>query len=1625
MPERDPTTGRFISDTAANTRAVRELNAQLSETISRMDSLGQSIPTQQVDQFDEGLLVATAALVGMNAAVQDLVRSQIDAAVSLERQQLSLETISGSVEAATQHYKDLLEVARLPGINISQALQASAQLQAIGLSGQKTAEAIGAIGNALALSGQSAQQLTPIVSGFRQLNAEGKILQEDLAIITTRIPSLIPLMRDAFGGTRAEDVRRYYESIGEASRQTELFSDKLVEMLRTLPTMSDTAGNALENLEDTAQRLQARIGTHLLPSVKSAATGLEDVLRAIENNQGATRSIAVFTSMASTLLGVTSGAAALRGALRLLVPVLPLFAGPWGIAAAAVGALAAAFVGWKVATSEAKDEIVNLNTFIARNTDLIKSNTAAVESGALAEIRASRDKIRAARGAAEARVKQLEETAKAQFDELRGIKRSGEAFEELSGSLRRTNANLEKAEGELQRLNTTLRETNAEAERLENFETAVGSLKSAIAELNADIAKSQLTIGDLSGGGIDIRTPQSNLQKVADVIVSDLETYNAIAEAARGGDEQALQNLVTLQEALRDASQEYFDVLQQGLAEASTVNQYQEILRLADAYQDAFGNVDFLRDFTAAFNDLGLQAIFAIDELEEGLKATQAAIDELKRLEKLEFDSPLDATKFNRRLKAAGRYLAEFYRNQEAEDKKRAQSQRANMRLGEQLDKNATKIFKDAAEERTKAVDDETKDQIKAREQGADAAEGAADRVTKRWLDGIDEREKAESAARKRREREEDRARRRREREEEREAERRKKQLQGLAVDLTDIFEQEFNLDFLSEGLQAAFGDPIPFAKKWAQGFIAGMKDIFDGEQLTPFQQEIQGKAVTDLARAQLEQALDNNLAQQEKLLASYSENILQNTEVWEGLIASEQSLRTQLENLTTSLIDQVAASIPGFGQEWLHPLLDEIRRGLIDLGLDDAARFEIIDRLPESSRSELEALNQAIQNRLDLDAPDETLAPLLRIADNTGETATNTRASEVNARSVLALMQSSVEDVKRLVAAQEDTPLQNWLDTRQGIIRLFAAEAQAAVAVGQKNLLDLQVEQIRQQRRASDPDFAFLDDLRLLLEVAEVPEKERLAFLKEISEALTSDFTDQSSQAALIASIVEIFDKYQILPETRDAFTTRFAELLPVWQDISISTAAAAEYLSELREYLKSAGVSEDRIHALVGEFKDAFSDNTVDFYENQRLLEEINTTLKASGQAPLAAAAFADSFTTGFDILLPVWQDIQISSAEAAQYLKDLREYLLAQGVPEERVDEIIGQFQDAFADNVINFEEYQRLFDNLNKTLDELGSELPDDLSIPFGGVPEGTSVPFGGVPEGTDVDFGGVPEGTDVPFGGVPEGTDVDFGGVPEGTDVPFGGVPEGTDIDFGGVPEGTSVPFGGVPEGTDVDFGGVPEGTSVPFGGVPEGVTIPIDVSGIGGAGAGGGSEGTPIPPISEDSSISGLAGGSAVPSPGEVRLLEELALLREIGEADGQHAVAIKDALLNGITINNELRVTTGANGLETSVLAVHTPVDLSADAKRAMGLAAANTRIQGGRVSIEGTAQVRGRMAIEGTAQVRGNMVATIANPVQLVDGALVRIDPNQTQQVEIVNLDQFVTALDNLRSQIQQLGG
>ena len=320
---------------------------------------------EPVSGYRESAELAAVALGLAARNTTNLVKAQIQGAANLERLLIGLDAITGSLDAANAQYRDLIEVSRLPGINIENSLRATLQLQALGKSGEESTRIIREFGNSLALAGTPPRELRQVINAIRQISGEGKILQEDLSIITTRIAPVIPLLNQAFGGTRAEDVRKFYDALGTPpSQQAQLFLEVMLEGLERLPRAGETAANAIENLFDTAGRVQAQIGSNFLPLVKEATAATEGALMSIERSPTAARNIASLEAFAGGLLGVTSAAAGLHAAIRFLGPSLLAFAtGPVGIAAAAAGAAAGAYLAWEVnLTSATEAQLKSLET---------------------------------------------------------------------------------------------------------------------------------------------------------------------------------------------------------------------------------------------------------------------------------------------------------------------------------------------------------------------------------------------------------------------------------------------------------------------------------------------------------------------------------------------------------------------------------------------------------------------------------------------------------------------------------------------------------------------------------------------------------------------------------------------------------------------------------------------------------------------------------------------------------------------------------------------------------------------------------------------------------------------------------------------------------------------------------------------------------------------------------------------------------------------------------------------------------------------------------------------------------------------------------------------------------------
>ena len=587
----------------------------------------------------------TAAVTRQFAtAIQSQIRSQVDAAANLERLRVGLVSIGGSLAAATTQYQRLVEVSRLPGINIENSLRATLQLEALGKTGEDATEIIREFGNALALSGTAPRELNQVVNAIRQMSGEGKILQEDIAILTTRVAALVPHLKDAFGGTRAKDVREFFDALGvEESEQADRFLRIVLDRLKELPRSGETAANAIENLGDTTQRVQAAIGANFLPLVKESTAALEAFLMQAEQDEGLARNIATVEAFGASFLTVTAALTGVAAAIPAVsAAVAFLFTGPAAIAVGVVAALTAGFVAWKVASQEVESEVDSLNSTIDRNRRALISYQEAVTSGQLGDIQSAQRGIQAQRqqilrdieGLIADRLNIEEQRDKLQsqinYQEFTGFEPS-RARQDRLGELDAQTQNLRKAieaaRFEFLELGQSGRHLNELGKPLVDANVNTEKLTKSIKDLKEELQE-EVTFEDVSrgllGNEADFRKSATALADVEALLRLNTDAYAELEKTAASGNQEAVKGLDAVNKAfntLRDtAADRHIDNLSDAFENlASTTDssrkQFEAILKSAEAFAVTFqGGADVLQDDVA-------RALGLISQVREQLQA--------------------------------------------------------------------------------------------------------------------------------------------------------------------------------------------------------------------------------------------------------------------------------------------------------------------------------------------------------------------------------------------------------------------------------------------------------------------------------------------------------------------------------------------------------------------------------------------------------------------------------------------------------------------------------------------------------------------------------------------------------------------------------------------------------------------------------------------------------------------------------------------------------------------------------------------------------------------------------------------------------------------------------------------
>ena len=424
-------------------------------------------------------------------------------------------------------------------------------------------------------------------------------------------------MEEAFGGNRAEDVRAFAESIGRGDDVVDVFFETIVAGLKELPRAGDTAANAIENLGDTTQRVQAVIGANFLPLVRETTAGLEGLLMEIEREPQIAKTIAIIEALGATFLTVAAAGTGLAAALPAIIAAVASLGAPILIPIAAVAALTAGLVALKVASRDIETQVERLAATFDELDEALRKNHEAIQSNEQAQVEAARSSLATQRDAIQKHITLLEEEqasiertiAANRLRAERGLLPIASTGESFATQLDNANARLDVTQKRLQEVNDALRANEEASIPIQKTTANIGALTKAVTRLKTELEEETTFEGisqSITGDTANFQKSATALADIEVLIKSNTDAFTKLGEAAASGNQQAIKGINDLNESLNELRETQADRHVDNLSTAfnsltnttdSSRKQFEAILKSAEAFVATFqGGAAVLQD---------------------------------------------------------------------------------------------------------------------------------------------------------------------------------------------------------------------------------------------------------------------------------------------------------------------------------------------------------------------------------------------------------------------------------------------------------------------------------------------------------------------------------------------------------------------------------------------------------------------------------------------------------------------------------------------------------------------------------------------------------------------------------------------------------------------------------------------------------------------------------------------------------------------------------------------------------------------------------------------------------------------------------------------------------------------
>ena len=253
-----------------------------------------------------------------STSVVMLGRRMVKAKLGMDQYVRGFKVLDGGLKEAKMTMQEIIDVSKLPGIQIPQASRGYMNLRSVGVTNRFGIKILEEFSNAVAIAGGRAIDLRESIRQLSQSLSINKIDMENWRVILERLPTMRTAIQKAFGpkSIHTEELNRVLEKEGVSVQDA---WKKIIEQMTMHERADpDTITNAVERLQNTLWHMSTNIGAIYAPAIQSILKTLNNLAEGFNQLSKPTREFIAF---------VGTGTFAMLGLGLAVYGVVKLFSG--------------------------------------------------------------------------------------------------------------------------------------------------------------------------------------------------------------------------------------------------------------------------------------------------------------------------------------------------------------------------------------------------------------------------------------------------------------------------------------------------------------------------------------------------------------------------------------------------------------------------------------------------------------------------------------------------------------------------------------------------------------------------------------------------------------------------------------------------------------------------------------------------------------------------------------------------------------------------------------------------------------------------------------------------------------------------------------------------------------------------------------------------------------------------------------------------------------------------------------------------------------------------------------------------------------------------------------------------